>query len=239
MRNKIEAAIRSSKADYTEIRLEEREATTVSYRGAELENANPIIDAGGIVRCMCRDGGWGIATFNDRDDLTTKIEQAYQCAKVAQSETPIELALTPIVEDKITVALERDFRGVSLAEKKALIEGYNAILLQHSDKIIDSMAVYNDTFSRILFANSEGSFIEEERPMVTVYMVAIARDGDNVQQAAESRSAQNGFQFLQGHEDLVHTVAKRAVDLLSAETVVGGQYPVIVNQELGLSLIHI
>ncbi len=40
MRDKIEAALRSSKADYTEIRIEEREATTVAYRGKDLETAH-------------------------------------------------------------------------------------------------------------------------------------------------------------------------------------------------------
>jgi predicted Zn-dependent protease len=120
VRDNIEAALKSSKADYTEIRIEKRETTTVAYRGKDLETASAVIDAGGIVRCLCRDNGWGIATFNDRDDLLAKVEQAYQCAKVAWSDEPIELAPVPVTEDRITVALERDFRGVSMAEKKRL-----------------------------------------------------------------------------------------------------------------------
>lgn len=74
--------------------------------------------------------------------------------------------------------------------------------------------------------------------MVTVYTVAIARDGDNVQQAAESRSGQNGFELVQGLEELVQSAARRAVDLLSAETVVGGQYPVIIDPKLAGVFIH-
>ena len=168
MRDKIEAALKSSKADYTEIRIEEREATTVAYRGQDLETASAVIDAGGIVRCLCRDGGWGIATFNDRGDLLTRVEQAYQCARVAQSEEPIELAPIPVSEDRIAVALAHDFRGISMADKKALAEEYNNILLGHSDQIVDTQCGYSDTFSRVSFANSEGAFIEEERPMITL-----------------------------------------------------------------------
>jgi TldD protein len=238
MRERINAALRSSKADYTEIRLEEREATTIVYRGKDLETANAVIDAGGIVRCLCREGGWGVATFNSLDDLGGQVAQAYQCARVAQTEESIELAPIAISEDRITVSLERDFRGVSMAEKKALAEGYNDILLGHSERIIDTATRYNDTFSRALFANSEGTFIEEERPMVTVYVVATARDGDNVQQAFESRSGQYGFEFVQGLEPLAQLVAQRAVDLLSAETVVGGKYPVVLNPMLAGVFIH-
>ena len=238
MRDKIEAALKTSRADYTEIRIEEREATTVAYRGSDLETASAVIDAGGIVRCLCKDGGWGIATFNDRGDLLTKVEQAYQCAKVAQSEEPIELAPIPVSEDRIAVALPHDFRGVTMADKKALAEEYNNILLGHSDKIVDTQCGYNDTFSRVFFANSEGTFLEEERPMITIRLVAIARDGDNVQTATEDRSGQNGFDFAQGREELAQASARRAVDLLSAETVVGGQYPVVLNQRLVGVFIH-
>jgi len=238
MRDKIEAALKSSQADYTEIRIEEREATTVAYRGKDLETASAVIDAGGIVRCLCKDGGWGIATFNDRGDLLTKVDQAYQCARVAQSEEPIELAPIPVSEDRIAVALSHDFRSMTMAGKKALVEEYNNILLGHSDKIVDTQCGYNDTFSRVLFANSEGTFLEEERPMITVRFVAMARDGDNVQTAIEARSGQNGFDFAQGREVLAQAAAQRAVDLLSAETVVGGQYPVVLNQRLAGVFIH-
>jgi TldD protein len=238
MRDRIRAALKSSKADYTEIRIEEREATTVSYRGKDLETASAVIDAGGIVRCLCRDGGWGVATFNDRDDLLTKVEQAYQCAKVAQSEEPIQLAPIPVSEDRITATLQHDFRGISMADKKALVETYNDILLGHSDRIVDTQCGYDDTFSRVFFANSEGTFIEEERPMINLWVVAIARDGDNVQTARERRSGQKGFDFMQGQEEMAQAVAQRAVDLLSTETVVGGQYPVVVNPLLAGVFIH-
>jgi TldD protein len=238
MRDKIEAALKTSKADYTEIRVEQRESTTVSYRGKNLEAANAVIDAGGIVRCLVRDGGWGVASFNNLQDLAGKVEQAYQCARVGHSEQPIELAPIPISRDRIAVSLKKDFRGVSLAEKKALVEVYNKILLEFSDRIVDTTCGYGDSFSRVYFASSEGVFIEEERPMVTVRLVAITRDGSNVQQAHKSFSAQAGFDFAQGREGSAQEVAKRAVDMLSAQSVVGGQYPVVADQDLAGVFIH-
>ncbi|HUT19155.1 MAG TPA: TldD/PmbA family protein [Anaerolineae bacterium] len=238
MRQQILAALKHSKADYTEIRLEERESTTVAYRGKDLETAQAVIDAGGIVRAMCRGGGWGVVTFSDRSDLLEKVDQAYECARLAHSEEPIELAPIPVSEDVLSVSLEHDFRGVSMAEKKVLAERYNAILLTHSDKIVDTHCTYNDTFSHVSFANSEGTYIEDDRPMVTLYTVAIARDGDNVQTATESRSGQEGFDFVQGRELLAETAARRAVELLDADSVVGGQYPVVLDPRLAGVFIH-
>jgi len=238
MQDQIQAAIRGSKADYTEIRIEKRESTTVAYRGRDLETADAVTDAGGIVRCLCRNGGWGIATFNDLHDLAAWVEQAYQCARLAQSQEPIALAPIPVSQDRLTVRLERDFRGVSMADKVALARIYNDILLGYSDLIVDTECGYRDTFSRVLFANSEGTFMEEERPLVTVSALAIAREGNNVQTGIESRSVQNGFDFAQGLEQLAHAAARRAVDLLHAETVTGGQYPVVLNPRLAGVFIH-
>jgi TldD protein len=238
MRDKIEAALMSSKADYTEIRIEERESTRVAFRGKNLETAGTVLDAGGIVRCLIKDHGWGVATFNNLSDLSARVEQAYQCAMQGHSEQPIELAPVPVSQRVITAQLKRDFRDVSLAEKKAVAEKYNNIVLGTSEKIIDSNASYVDTFRRVIFASSEGTYIEEEIPMITIGIVAVARDGDNVQSTHESISNQDGFEFVQGFEETASQVARRSLELLKAETVKGGVYPVVVDPMLAGVFIH-
>ena len=227
MRNEIEAALKASPAGYTEIRLEKRIATTVAYRGQDLEMASTVLDAGGIVRCLCHAGGWGVSTFNDRDDLAAMVDQAYQGAKLVHVDNPIQLAPTPVVEVCVTSSLDKDFRGLALEEKKSLIEEYNALALKYDDRIVDTNSVYRDGFTQTTFANSEGSYIEEERPMVTVFVQVSARSGDDVQSAWESLSGPRGFELVEGRHDLAQVAAQRSVALLSAESV------------QGLSLIHI
>ena len=168
MREKIQEALKSSRADYTEIRLEEKESTNVAFRGKNLETAQATIDVGGVVRCLVKDRGWGVATFNNLDDLKARVEQAYQCARVAHTDEPIELAPIPVIEEHITAQMEHDFRDISMAAKKALAESYNDIMLKASDKIVDTFCQYGDSFNRMIFANSEGTYLEEERPMVAV-----------------------------------------------------------------------
>jgi TldD protein len=238
MRERIEAAIKSSKADYTEIRIEARDATTIAFRGKELETANAVVDLGGIVRCLSKDGGWGIATFNSLEDLPTKVDQAYQGAKVIHSEEPIPLVEIPVSEDRIEAELEVDFREIPMSDKVALMQGYQQILNGQSEKIVDTVCNYADSFIQLYFANSEGTFIFEERPMTTMYLMAIGRDGDNVQRSWESISAQRGFEFAQGREELAQTAAKRTVDLLESKTIVGGKYPVVLNNNLAGVFIH-
>jgi TldD protein len=238
MKDKIQQALKSSKADYTEIRIEEKESTTVAFRGKLLETVQATIDVGGVVRCLVKDRGWGVATFNSLDDLAARVQQAYECAGVAHSNEPINLAPVPVIEQHVTATLQHDFRDISLAAKKALAEGYNKIMLEHSEKIVDTFTRYGDTFSRMIFANSEGTFLEEERPMVGIVCMSIAREGDNVQQAYESHSNQVGYEGVLGFEERAKSAAQKAVALLQAESVTGGQYTVICNPELAGVFIH-
>jgi TldD protein len=237
MKDKIQAALHASKADYTEIRLEERESTRVVYRGQDLETASAVIDRGGIVRCLVKNGGWGIATFNDLSDLPHRVQQAYEGARAIQGE-PVELAPTPVSEDTISVSLSRDFRGISMEEKRTLAEEYNQILLGFDPRIIDTQTAYVDTFSHVIFANSEGALIEEERPNVTTFFMAVARENGNVQRAFDGISKVAGYEFVVGHHTLAETVARRAIDLLSAARVKGGRYTVVCNPRLAGTFVH-
>jgi len=237
MREQIEAAIRSSEADYTEIRLEESEDTRVSFRGPDLETADVAIDRGGIVRCFVRGGGWGIATFNDLSDLQRRVSQAYEGARAVEAE-PIELAPVPTSEDKISIPLENDFRGVSVTEKKSLAQEYNNILLRFDPQIVDTHTAYSDTFTRLIFASSEGTYIEEERPMVNVAFSAVARKDGNVQRAFEAVSKVAGFDAVRGHQELAQAAAQRAVDLLTAPPAKGGRFPVVCNPKMAGVFAH-
>ena len=238
MRDKIEEAVKRSKADYTEIRIEDKETCRVVFRGKELETANANIDKGGMVRCLIHNKGWGVATFNDLDDLAAMVDQAYQCARVGSIPEPIELAPVEPVESMTTAVMGRDFRDIPLSEKKALAERYNQILLGHSDRIVDTQSIYSDVFTHLTLANSEGTYIEQDKPSVVIGAFAIARDGDNVQQAHEVFSSTQGYEYVLDKDELARKAAARAVELLGARPVQAGQYPVVIDQMLAGVFIH-
>jgi TldD protein len=238
MRDRIQEALKHSKADYTEIRIEEKETTRVAFRGKDLEVANANIDKGGIVRCLIKNKGWGVATFNDLDDLAAMVEQAYQCARVGSVPEPIEMAPVEPVEQVTTVQMGRDFRDVPLSEKKALAERYNQILLGHSDRIVDTQSIYSDVFTHLTLANSEGTYIKQDKPSVVIGAFATARDGDNVQQADEVFSSTRGYEYILEKDELARKAATRAVELLGAKPVQAGQYPIVIDQLLAGVFIH-
>ncbi len=235
-RDRILSALRSSRADYTEIRLETARTTKVIYQGRRLEAVDLTSNEGGIVRSLVRSGGWGVSTFNSLEDLERRVDQAYQSARVVQAE-PISLAQVAFLERETKASLGVDFGQVPLEQKKELLQEYNDILLSY-DKIVDTQATYADQFTTVTYANSEGAYLIEERPMVTVFLSATAREDDNIQRVADGLSVPAGYEQVQGRGDLARVVGQRAIDLLSADTVEGGVYPVVCNPKLAGVFVH-
>lgn len=230
MRERLENALRKSDAEYTEIRIESVNSSWASFRGEDLDNIGSSKTLGGIVRTLVK-GGWGYTTFNDLNDLEIRVREACESARLIGKEESQFAEVEPVV-DEITATLEKDFREISLSEKKSVIEEYNKIILDYHDKIETSSVSYSDSFRKIWYANSEGTYIEDERPDVVASMSASARESDNVQQGFEVVMGSSGFQLVEGMQEKAEVAAKRAVDLLSAPPVTGGKYTVVLNPTL-------
>jgi len=230
MRERIEKALRKSDAEYTEIRIENVTSSWANFRGDELDSIGSSKTLGGIVRALVK-GGWGYATFNDLSSLENRVKEACESARLVGKEGSKFAEVEPVV-DEITATLDKDFREISLSEKKSVIEEYNKIILGYHDKIETSNVGYSDSFRRIWYGNSEGTYIEDERPDAGVILSATAREGDNVQQGFESVAGGAGFQVIEGLQEKAEVAAGLAVDLLSAPPVTGGKYTAVMNPRL-------
>ncbi|MBU4349554.1 TldD/PmbA family protein, partial [bacterium] len=225
-----------NKADYIEIRAEKKEATTIHFQGEKLEKINCSQQAGGNVRALVK-GGWGFVSFNQFDDLEEKVREAIEVASLIGKEESKLAVISPVVEI-INRELDKDFRQISLREKKNLMENYNNIIMKSNPLIQSSNVIYTDRFSTIYFANSEGSYIEQEKPFLSARFTAIAREGDNVQMASESVGTTKDFGIMERISTKAQKAAFRAVNLLKAQPVEGGEYTVILDQILGGVFIH-
>jgi TldD protein len=229
MQDKILKTLERSRADYTEIRIERGWRTEVHYRGRDLENLEASAEVGGIVRCLVG-GGWGIAVFNSLDELEQRADDARRIARIVSAKSPekVELAAVEPIQDEVRVSLEKDPRSVSLQQKQSLLQSYNDIILKHSDK-----------FKEVTFANSDGTFIVEERPDITLRLAATAREGDaNIQTAFESDGWAAGYEKVEGQEEKAIGAAQRALDLLRAKPVKGGVFTVILDQVMAGVFAH-
>ncbi|MCL6429366.1 MAG: TldD/PmbA family protein [Anaerolineae bacterium] len=235
MRDLLQDALRGHRADYVEIRIEEAETTAIRFRGRELEEVGRSRSLGGNVRALVR-GGWGFASFNDVRDLRRYVEMAVHQARLVPRE-PVTLAPAPVVEDVVRASARKDVRGISVDDKVALLKEYNE-LLWASAPLQTTAARYNDLFRRSIFANSEGTYTEQEVLDLSAVLVAVARKDSEVEQAFLSVGSQGDLSVLDGRQAEVEAVARRAVELLSASRIKGGSYTVIVDPRLAGVFVH-
>ena len=238
MKDRLAAALKVSRADYTEIRVERTWSSAVTFRGRRLETATVSEDQGGFVRALNRGGGWGITSFTSLDALPTMVARANQLSRAVRLDRPIRLADTvPQVADA-ALDLDGDVRGIPLAEKKQLLEAYNGAMLAVSNAVVDTQASYRDDVSEVWYVNSEGTALALLRPEVTLSGTAIARRNGTIEKGLESIGLRKGWRSVHGLEDRFRVVAQRAVDLLDAPRVQGGTYPVILDNELAGVFVH-
>jgi TldD protein len=127
--------------------------------------------------------------------------------------------------------LPDDPRKVPLAEKEALARRYNQMILG-TPGIISSGTTYRDVHLRQIFANNEGSAIDEERVYCGAAYSAVAKDGNTVQRAHDSVGGTNGFATVQGLEAKVESVIKDTLDMLKADKVAAGSYTVVMDPKM-------
>ncbi|HET7295803.1 MAG TPA: TldD/PmbA family protein [Gemmatimonadales bacterium] len=238
MIDRLTAALRRSRADYTEIRVERSWSTAVTFRGRRLESATASEDQGGCARALARGGGWGVASFTSLDRLEAMVARAGELSRAVRVDPPIRLADVPPQQADAALDLDGDVRGVSLAEKKRLLDAYNGAMLAVSDRVVDTLAVYRDEVSEYWYVNSDGTVLHELRPEITLSGTAVARRDGTIEKGLESIGLRRGWNSVQDRAAGFRDAAERAVALLDAPMVRGGTYPVVLDPELAGVFIH-
>ncbi|MEE8443593.1 MAG: TldD/PmbA family protein [Dehalococcoidia bacterium] len=235
MRDRITEALKDHGAQYVEIRLEQSEGTHLLYRGGNLEEIGRTSGMGGNVRALAG-GGWGFTCFNDLSQLKEKVATAVGHARQVSGER-VSLAEAEPQVDIIAPVVSKDPQTVPLAEKKRILDEYSGIMLGVTGVQTCSIG-YGDSRRKTAYANSEGTYVEQERVDVSLRMAAMARDGGEVQQSSSSLGSIGDFSIVQSLHQQAEDLACRAVELLKAPKVQGGEYTVILDPVLAGVFIH-
>jgi TldD protein len=181
-------------------------------------------------------GGWGFTSFNSLEELPARVAQAVAQARFAgrgKSElAPIEPAV-----DEVAAGVERDPVAIPLAEKKALLDEYNEIIWK-TPRIQTSTIGYADSRKKVIFLNSAGSFISQERADVSLRLSAVAARNGEVQQAGLSLGSRGDFNAICGLHGQAAETAQKAVALLEAPQAPGGEYTVVLDPVLAGVFVH-
>ncbi len=238
MGDRIRAALKHSSAEYCEIRVEETLETSISFRGRNIDRVSQSVVLGGNVRAL-KNGGWGFVSFNSLQGLEKKVEEASAQAHMLGVRLKKEIKLYPVspVED----CVESDFKNpafrVPLARKVGILEAYNELVLE-SPEITSSFVRYFDRQTRAYFANSEGTYITQEKMDLGGGITAMAAKNGLTTQDSVFFGSNNDFDVALNKEDKVRQAAARARELLYAPVIRAGEYTVILDPDMAGLFAH-
>jgi TldD protein len=238
LKDRLADALRAARADHTEIRLERTWATAIAYRGSRIEGATTAIEVGGMVRCLNRGRGWGVASFTGLDQLRPMMARAHELSLAVPLDVPIHLAEIPVRNEEHIADLDGDVRGVSLGEKRDLLDRLNQDMLGSDRRIIDTHVSYEDLVAERWVATSAGVMLYDLSSTVRLGAAAVACEESFFERAFESSALRGGWRSVQTTDHLFRAAARRAVALLDAPRVKAGSYTVVLDPRCIGALIH-
>jgi TldD protein len=231
----LSAELKKGKTDYLEARFEESQTSYITYRGKALDSIGRATASGGNIRALVK-GGWGFTSFNDftklNDRISLAIEQAESSGTDKSQLAPIEPA-----QETVSSSVKQDPVTIPLEEKKRLLDEYNEIILS-TPEIKTSNIIYADNRKKVIFLNSEGSLISQERADVNIRLMAIAAKDSDVQQMNLSLGSRGNYESIRNLHTDVKKMAQNTVALLYAPQVKGGEYTVILDPVLAGVFVH-
>ena len=126
---------------------------------------------------------------------------------------------------------------VPLADKKKLLDEYNEIIWS-TPKIQTSTIGYGDSRKKVIFLNSEGSFITQERADVTLRSDRHRREGRRGAAGGLSLGSRGDFNAIKGCMIRSRRWPEHAVALLTAPQAKGGEYTVVLDPVLAGVFVH-
>ena len=227
MKTRLQAAIKQADVDYCEVRFEDTRELLIQFQGKALDNVRNTGMYGGNVRALNK-GGWGFASFNSLDDLGANIALACGQAKAAGEiiNEDFELAPVPVVVKDVCPSWTLHPEGVSLNEKIRILGHYHRLMLSY-DNIPAAAIQYQERCITQWFANSEGTFIRQEKLDLSGGITANGRKGDVSVSQTVGFGSSLGIDKILGLDAEVKEMCERTQKLLDAPSIKAGVYTVI------------
>lgn len=222
------------KGDFVDIFFEEKITNQIHMEENRIQRCSTVFDKGLGVRVITADE----ILYACTNDLTKKgIEELMESVKKPHSEGTVSLKkVLPLTK----FFIRKNPAHIDISEKVNFLKRANDIAWAQSVNIRQVKVLYSDSFQKVMVANSEGYFTEEER-IYTFFLVHVVASKDGVIQTGyEVMGGLKGLELFEETpaEELALKASKRAVMMLDAKRIKGGRMPVVISSEAGGTMIH-
>jgi TldD protein len=237
VREVLTAAL-SSGGRFAEIYAEERRSTSVRLDDGKVEDLTTGLDRGAGIRVIS--GDTSAYAHSNRLDSRALLEAA-RAASSAVSGSRRETVLDFTTSDPPVVHLpEEPAAGLTQERKVGWVQEADDAARAVSEEVRQVVAVYGDSTQRLLVANSEGLWVEEDRQRLRLFVsVVAARDGV-LQTGFEGPAGLGGAEVLAAHppSETGRKAAEMAVTMLDGVPAPAGEMAVVLGAGGGGVLFH-
>lgn len=233
----LDVAVQRFEAEYAEARAQRLFRTALTLKEGRVEAARQGIENGVALRVLVK-GSWGFASVGafDVETLTEAVSDACKMAEAASHrlKTPIKLAETKAVEDKVTIKPKKDPAVISIEDKIKTVSSINNIILTYDKRVKSCTVDYLDLTGTSYLMNSTGAYIEQDKLYVWSRIVATASEAGQFTMSREEIGSTAGYEVFDVEipEIIGERIAKRAVGQLKAKPPKGGVFPVILGTNI-------
>ena len=234
------SAALSRGGDSAELYMERTTGTTLRLDGGHLEEAACGVDQGAGLSLV--DGDRILYANGNKVDRESLLKMADRLAK-AQTSSPAPQArpvsfkvrplmlISPVLVPPATVPMER---------KVEILQRADAAAREYDGRITQVTAYYRDIEQHVLVADTDGTWGSEIRQYITLFVTAIAKQGEEIRTGSESRSETRGFEFFNVHlpEEVAREAARLAVQQLIARPAPAGSFMVVLSSKAGGTMVH-
>jgi len=240
---KIIDTLTLKKGDFVDIRLQKGSGILVTIQNGRPDQINYEVEKGVGIRALI-DGGWGFVSNVGFDliKIEVSLQKAIKLATATAKKTK-EKGVMPedfAVEGKHTVKYKINPRNISIEEKYKIVEEYEKVTREYSDRIVSTSASMNDWIQTEIIVNTLGTRVENEYGNLNIACMATSREGDVMQKVYTAMGTTNGWEEIQklNVTESGLKLAKRAVELLQAKTPPSGKTDIVMDPSLVGVYVH-
>ncbi len=223
-------------ADLTEIFIEETRDSTITFRDQKIESAVSGLDYGIGLRLVY--GTDILYTHTSNDDIEHLIRLIRNLASTRFGKTSARTVILPDVKNPGW--RESAVRPGSQTIKAEFLRRADRIARSLSNRVVQVSAQILETNSLITLINSEGLYHTEERRRLRTHVSVTAEHLSERFVATEGPGYQGGLEVLEriDIEAVTRAAAERALLMLDAGYISGGNIPVVMGNGFGGVIFH-
>lgn len=227
----------SNGGDFAEIFIEESKGTSISCEDNKIEKISSGTEVGAGIRVISGKEMSYVATsdtsFASLRQVALKISESIMGKK-----KEIKIDLKPQVPHLPQIKIRPN--EVSTKEKTAKVELLNKTARSFGDKIKQVTVRYADSNQAVTIANSNGTYVEDNRIRSRYFINVIAEKNGILQTGYEAPGGTVGFELFELHspEKTARMATERALKMLDAPHAPAGKMMVVLSADAGGTLIH-